>query len=142
MRRFILTLAILCPATAFAQGTTTHTPAAGPPTVGGKPLLQIGAKKPPATKRPAAGKKQAATKKQTAGKKEPPKSVAQKLQACQDIDDGTKDRLNCYDAIFAPKPKPKPRAAKGVNECRFLKEEDERLACYNGFADKIPKLPR
>ena len=71
-----------------------------------------------------------------------PKSIAQKLQACQDIDDATKERVQCYDAIFKPQPKPKAPAAKGVNDCRFLKEEDERLTCYNGFADKIPKLPR
>lgn len=129
MKKMILALAILYPAAAFAQGTTA--PAAGaPPTVGGKPLVQVGAKKP------------AAAKKEAAGKKEAPKSVAQKLQACQDIDDATKERLQCYDAIFAPQPKPKAPAAKGVNDCRFQKEEDERLACYNGFADKIPKLPR
>ena len=95
-------------------------------TFGGKPLVVVGAKKS------AAGKKE----------KEKPLSVAQKLQACQDIDDATKERLNCYDAIYAPQPKPKAPAAKGVNDCRFQKEEDERLTCYNGFADKIPKLPR
>ena len=71
-----------------------------------------------------------------------PQSVAQKLQACQDIDDATKERLTCYEHDLQAEPKPKPAAAKGVNECRFLKEEDERLTCYNGFADKIPKLPR
>ena len=71
-----------------------------------------------------------------------PQSAAQKLQACQDIDDATKERLNCYDEIFKPQPKPKAAAAKGVNDCRFVKEEDERLTCYNGFADKIPKLPK
>ena len=60
----------------------------------------------------------------------------------KDIDDATKERLNCYDAIYAPEPKPKAPAAKGVADCRFLKEEDERLTCFNGFADKIPKLPR
>jgi len=43
---------------------------------------------------------------------------------------------------FQSKPKPKAPAAKAVNDCRFLKEEDERLTCFNGFADKIPKLPR
>ena len=80
----------------------------------------------------AAGKKE----------KEKPLSPAQKLQACQDIDDATKERLNCYDAIYAPQPKSKAPAAKAVNDCRFLKEEDDRLTCYNGFADKIPKLPR
>ena len=133
MRKMILALAILYPAAAFAQGTTTPAPAnpAPPPTVGGKPLVVVGSKKP------AAGKK--SEKPAAAGKTQ---SVAQKLQACQDIDDATKDRLACYDGIFKPEPKPKPPAAKGVNECRFLKEEDERLTCYNGFADKIPKLPR
>ena len=120
MRKIILTLAILYPAAALAQGT------APAPTVGGKPLVVVGSKKS------AAGKKE----------KEKPLSVAQKLQACLDIDDATKERLNCYDAIYAPQPKPKAPAAKGVNDCRFLKEEDERLTCYNGFADKIPKLPR
>jgi hypothetical protein len=122
MRKIILTLAILYPAAALAQGTAP----ADPPIIGGKPLVVVGSKKP------AAGKKE----------KEKPLSIAQKLQACQDIDDATKERLNCYDAIYAPQPKPKPPAAKGVNDCRFLKEEDERLTCYNGFADKIPKLPR
>jgi len=134
MRKMILALAILYPAAAFAQGTTTPAPAnpaAPPPTVGGKPLMQVGSKKP------AAGKK--SEKPAAPGK---PTSVAQKLQVCQDIDDATKERLSCYDGIFAPQPKPKPPAAKGVNDCRFLKEEDERLTCYNGFADKIPRLPR
>ena len=101
-------------------------PRRAPPTIGDKPLVLVGSKKS------AAGKKE----------KEKPLSVAQKLQACQDIDDATKERLNCYDAIYARQPKPKAPAAKGVNDCRFLKEEDERLTCYNGFADKIPKLPR
>jgi len=131
MRKMILALAILCPAAALAQ-TTPPAPAesANPPTVGGKPLVQVGPKKA------AAGKK---SEKPAPSK---PQSIAQKLQACQDIDDATKERLICYDAIFKPEPKPKPPAAKGVNECRFQKEEDERLTCYNGFADKIPKLPR
>ena len=134
MRKMILALAILYPAAAFAQGTTAPAAPATPaptPTVGGKPLVQVG------TKKPAAEKKSAANP--APGK---PLSVAQKLQACQDIDDATKERLTCYDGIFAPQPKPKPPAAKGVNDCRFLKEEDERLTCFNGFADKIPRLPR
>ena len=125
MRKMVLALAILYPAAAFAQGTTTPAP---PPTVGGKPLVVVGSKKPAASKK--------------SEKPAKPQSVAQKLQVCQDIDDGTKDRLACYDTIFKSEPKAKPAAAKGVNECRFLKEEDERLTCYNGFADKIPKLPR
>lgn len=133
MKHIILALALLCPAAALAQGTTSpptaDKPAAAPqPMVGDKPLVQVG-KKPAAKKgeKPAPGK---------------PQSVAQKLQACGDIDDATKERLICYDEIFKPQPKPKAAPAKGVNECRFVKEEDERLTCYNGFADKIPRLPR
>ena len=126
MRKIILALAVLYPAAAFAQTTTTPAPAA-PPTIGGQPLVVVGSKKS------AADKKEAPAK---------PQSIAQKLQACQDIDDATKERLTCYDAVFTPQPKPKAPAAKGVNDCRFQKEEDERLTCYNGFADKIPKLPR
>ena len=102
----------MCAAAAMAQGA--------PPSVGGKPLVQV---KP----------KGAAAK---------PQSIAAKLQACLDIDDATKERLNCYDAIFTPKPNPKAAAAKAVTDCRFQKEEDERLTCYNGFAEKIPKLPQ
>ena len=133
MRHIILALALLVPAAALAQGTATPpppAPAASPtPMVGDKPLVQVG-KKSAAKK----GEKAAAAGKQS--------SAAQKLQACQDIDDATKERLNCYDDIFKPQPKAKAAPAKGVNECRFVKEEDERLTCYNGFADKIPRLPR
>ncbi len=69
-----------------------------------------------------------------------PKSLAEKLLACLEIDDGTKDRLDCYDAVLPPKPKPKSAPANGVMDCRFVKEEDERLTCFNGFAEKIPKF--
>ena len=72
----------------------------------------------------------------------PKGSVAVRLQACQEIEDGTKGRLDCYDAVIAPAPKPKAVTAKRVMECKFTKEEDERLACYNGFVDLMPKLPK
>ena len=94
-------------------------------------------KPPPAAAKPAAQAKQAKPKAAPAK----PQSIAAKLQACLEIDDATKERLNCYDAIFPPTPKPKAPAAKGVMDCRFIKEEDERLTCFNGFAEKIPKLP-
>jgi len=101
-----------------------------PPTVGGKPLVQV---KP-------SGEAAKSKSKATAKPKAP--STAVKLQACLEIDDATKERLSCYDAIFPPQPKPKAAAAKAVNDCRFNKEEDERLTCFNGFAEKIPKLPQ
>jgi hypothetical protein len=70
----------------------------------------------------------------------PPKSLAEKLMACLEIDDESKERLDCYDAAVPPKPKPKAAPANGVMDCRYVKEEDERLKCFNGFAEKIPKF--
>jgi hypothetical protein len=118
MRTMLALVALLYSGAVMAQQSPS-------PTVGDKPLLQV---KPHGA---AAPKSAAAPKNQ---------SVAKKLLACLDIDDGTKDRLNCYDGIFPPKPNPKAPAAKAVSDCHFAKEEDERLNCYNGFAEKIPKL--
>lgn len=86
---------------------------------------------------PAGGKPPAQAKQNRA-----PKSIAEKLLACLEIDDETKDRLDCYDAIIQPKPKPKSAPANGVMDCRYVKEEDERVKCFNGFAEKIPKFSR
>jgi hypothetical protein len=93
-------------------------------------------------KPPAAAKPATQAKPKAAPAKPKPQSIPARLQACLEIDDGTKERLNCYDAIFPPTPKPKPPAAKAVTDCRFLKEEDERLACFNGFVEKLPKPAR
>ncbi|ULK98795.1 hypothetical protein [Bradyrhizobium sp. I71] len=124
MRMILAVAAVLYSASAFAQTEK-------PPMVGDKPLVQV---KPKGTKEAAANPAAAAKGK--------PQSIAVRLQACLEIDDGTKDRLNCYDAVIPPAPKPKPAKAKGYADCRFFKEEDERLACFNGFAESIPKLPK
>ncbi|MDD1527303.1 MULTISPECIES: hypothetical protein [Bradyrhizobium] len=121
MRMILAVAAVLYSASAFAQADK-------PPMVGDKPLVQV---KPKGTKEATA----------TAPKGKP-QSIAVRLQACLEIDDGTKDRLNCYDAVMPPAPKPKPAKAKGYADCRFFKEEDERLTCFNGFAESIPKLPK
>ena len=89
---------------------------------------------------PAPSGKPAAHAKSKAPKAGPPKSLAEKLLACLDIDDETKERLDCYDAAIPPKPKPKASPANGGMDCRYVKEEDERLKCFNGFAEKIPKF--
>ena len=112
--------AVLVSAASLAQS-------APPPMVGDKPLVQV---KPHGAHRAA---KEASMK---------PQSTAVRLQACLDIDDATKERLNCYDAVIAPAPKPKAPKAKAVGECRFTKEEDERLTCFNGFVESMPKLPK
>ena len=124
MRMILAVAAVLYSASALAQTEK-------PPMVGDKPLVQV---KPKGTKEAAA--------KPAAAAKGKPQSIAVRLQACLDTDDGTKDRLNCYDAVIPPAPKPKPAKAKGYADCRFFKEEDERLACFNGFAESIPKLPK
>jgi hypothetical protein len=55
------------------------------------------------------------------------------LQPCLEIDDQTKERLDCYDAKIKPAPKKTSAPAKTVNECRFIQEQDERLNCFNKF---------
>ena len=115
MRMTALLLAVVCSTAAIAQDRPAA-PAA-------KPAAQAKPKAAPA-------------------KPKPPQSIAARLQACLEIDDATKERLNCYDAVIAPAPKPKPPTVKGVMDCRAFKEEDERLGCFNGFVEKLPKLPQ
>ena len=86
MRKILALVMVLYSAAAIAQGS--------PPIVGGKPLVQV--------------------KPRGEAPKSKPQSIAAKLQACLEIDDETKGRLDCYDAIFPPKPNPKAPAAKGV----------------------------
>jgi len=71
-------------------------------------------------------------------------SLQEKLRSCLLIDDMTKERLDCYDAIVPPEPKFKPPPATVVSDCRFLKEEDERLICFNRFVERPtrPAAPR
>jgi hypothetical protein len=111
MRVMLALVATLYSATAMAQANL--------PTAAEKPPVQAKAKSHGAS-----------------AKQEP---VAAKLQACLEIDDATKERLDCYDAVFPPKPKAKASPAKAVADCRFTKEQDERLTCFNGFAEKLPK---
>ncbi len=128
MRTILALVTVLYSAAAFAQTEK-------PPMVGDKPLVQI----KPKTAKTAAAKGTAAKGTAAKGK---PESTAVRLQACLDIDDGTKERLNCYDAVIPPAAKPKAGKAKAVADCKFTKEEDERLACFNGFVESMPKLPK
>jgi hypothetical protein len=61
------------------------------------------------------------------------------LTPCLDIEDQTKERLDCYDEKVAPAPKQVSAPAKKVEDCRFVKEEDERLNCFNRFVNPPPK---
>jgi len=152
MKKILVLVAVLYSAAAIAQSSPpapAGSDAAKTPMVGDKPLVTV---KPKSAKSKAAAKdaateasKDAAVAPPKAGAKGTPgkpKSIAGRLQACMEIDDATKERLNCYDAVIPPKPNPKAKGpAKSVTECGALKEEDERLTCFNGFVGRLPKLP-
>lgn len=134
MRTMVVMVALLASSAALAQSANTPS---SPPMVGDRPLVQVKPRGDKMAKSDGAAKQAKSAK----------PSVAAQLQACLEIEDGSKERLDCYDAIYPPKPKTvkpgaKQPAAKAVADCRFTKEQDERLACYNGFADAIPKLPK
>lgn len=123
----------LYPAAALAQGTSQEPPktpvppaaTSTSPTVGGNPLVQVG-KKP-------AGKKAEAE----SGQAEIGRAEAAGLPGDRRRDQGAADLLRRHLRAAA---EAEAARRKGVNnDCRFVKEEDERLTCYNGFADKIPE---
>src|SRR5260370_42566197 len=124
MRGIFTLVLVLYSAAAFAQDKppAQGTPPAqgNPPTVGGKPLVQV---KP----------------RGAAPKSKKPQSIAEKLQACLEIDDETKGRLDCYDAIFPPKPNPNAPAPKAAADSHFTKEDDERLYDCSGLSEQMPQ---
>jgi ribosomal protein L14 len=115
MKLWLVPLALLVATPVFAQSAA--------PMVGDRPLVVV---KP----------KAAATAPAKSGK---PQSIAVRLQACLEIEDGSKGRLDCYDAVIKPKPKTNPRGVKSVNDCGSINDEESRLSCFNGFAEKLPK---
>ena len=130
MRMILALVAVLYSGAAIAQ--VDGTPAGDQPVAQAK--SQSKSKSMPKSKKPTAAKSKLAAK---------PQFSAAALQACLDIEDGTKERLDCYDAVIAPEAAPKPKLpkAKSVADCRFVKEQDERLTCFNGFVVKLPKPP-
>lgn len=55
--------------------------------------------------------------------------------ACLDHDDGTKERLTCFDKLVRPEIQQvlAPQAPRTIYDCRYIKEEDQRLTCFNRF---------
>jgi hypothetical protein len=90
---------------------------------------------PAATEKPARPK--AAPAEETAPKGA---SIAEKAQNCLKIEDETMDRLNCYDAAVKPQPNPNPPPIKGIRDCRYFVDINERLGCFNRFTLQIPKF--
>ena len=65
-------------------------------------------------------------------------SINDGLVACLSLRDGTRERLDCFDAVIAPLAKTKP-TSRDVADCRYYTEQDQRLACFNDFAQSIPR---
>lgn len=146
--------ALLASTAALAQSAPTERPM-----VGDRPLVQIkpqGSKAAKQQTSQATGETEAGqageappskpAKASKSGKSAAKPPVAAQLQACLEVEDGSKERLDCFDAVFPPKPRAskagaKQPPAKTAADCRFLKEEDERLGCFNGFAGAGAKPP-
>jgi hypothetical protein len=67
-----------------------------------------------------------------------PAAINDGLISCLRIPDGTKGRLGCFDTVIAPLSKTKP-TARDVASCRYYTEQDQRLSCFNDFAESIPR---
>jgi hypothetical protein len=67
------------------------------------------------------------------------RSLHDRLRSCLELKDMTKERLDCYDAILSPQPKPMPLRAKVVSDCRFSEDENARLICFNRFVENTAK---
>lgn len=132
MKSIVLLSSLLWSASALAQGlppTQGFPPAQASPSSSAFPPVG-GAQPAAAPAKPKVARKRAAPKQP---------SMSTEMLACLEHEDNTKLRLDCYDAVFKPEPKPKPPKARAAIDCRFLKEEDERLSCFNGFVAKLPK---
>jgi hypothetical protein len=101
---------------------------------------------PPAvaqTTPPAAAEKPAAPRKRAAPAEEgAPQgvSIAEKAQKCLKLREDPQARLNCYDAAVPPQPNPKAPPAQGIRDCRYIVDQNDRLGCFDGFAEQIPKF--
>ena len=95
---------------------------------------------PPAAEKPAAPTKPA--KKAPRAEEAAPKgaSIAEKAQKCLKIPIDPQVRLDCYDAAVKPEPNPNPPPVKGIRDCRQLMDKNDRLGCFDGFAEQIPKF--
>jgi hypothetical protein len=57
----------------------------------------------------------------------------ERLRTCLAVEDMTKERLDCFDAFVRPEPRSTTTSPATVADCRFFKEEDQRLRCFNSF---------
>ena len=92
---------------------------------------------PAAAEKPAAPMKRAARAEEMAPKGI---SIAEKAQKCLKIPIDPQARLDCYDAAVKPELSANPPPVKGIRDCRHLIDKNDRLGCFDGFAEQIPKF--
>jgi hypothetical protein len=117
--------AVLSLAAAFALGALVQAALAQttPPAAAQKPAASVKPKTAPAEEGPPQGV-----------------SIAEKAQKCLKILEDPQRRLDCYDAAVRPQPNPKAPPANGIRDCRYIVDINDRLGCFDGFAQQIPKF--
>jgi len=77
-----------------------------------------------------------------AGAQAQPSSSA--FAACLNIDDMTKERLDCFDKLIRPEVIQvlQPVTPKKIEDCRFLREQDARLRCFDRFVEAPAMGPK
>jgi hypothetical protein len=118
-------IAVLSLAAAFAHGALVPAALAQttPPTAAEKPAAPMKRRAAPAEEGAPQGV-----------------SIAEKAQKCLKIVDDPQARLNCYDAAVRPEPNRNPPPVKGIRDCRRIVDVNDRLGCFDGFAEQIPKF--
>jgi hypothetical protein len=117
--------------------STVMSLAAGFALVASVPAALAQTQPPAAAEKPAAPMRRAAPAKEVAPKGV---SIAEKAQKCLKIPIDPQVRLDCYDAAVKPEPNPNPPPVKGIRDCRHLVDKNDRLGCFDGFAEQIPKF--
>jgi hypothetical protein len=123
--RIELRIAVLSLTAAFALGASV-------PAALAQTTAPAAAEKPAVPKRPRAAPADEAAPQGV--------SIAEKAQKCLKILEDPQRRLDCYDAAVKPQPNPKPPPVTGIRDCRFIVDINDRLGCFDGFAEQIPKF--
>jgi len=72
-----------------------------------------------------------------------PQIPNERFRPCHAMDEMTKERLDCFDALVPPAPRPQFTAQpRSIFECRYFREQDDRLRCYVNFTARIFKTVR
>ncbi|MGA7070669.1 hypothetical protein [Bradyrhizobium sp.] len=116
---------------------TVMSSAAGFALVASVPAALAQTPPPAAAEKPAAPMKRAAPAEEMAPTGV---SIAEKAQKCLKIPIDPQARLDCYDTAVKPELNPHPPPVKGIRDCRHLVDKNDRLGCFDGFAEQIPKF--